>query len=98
MTMPGMTSKIIPKKIHSVTLINVLRKGRQRLRKTANASRSLTGRNGAAVNCVMIMAVTPEMMPVETMVATSFNKLRIPIAEKTDTFSIIPAGGQYSYQ
>src|SRR5688572_2870331 len=98
MTMPGMINKIIPKKIHSVTLINVLRKGRQRLRKTTNASFSLTGRRGAAVSCVMITAVTPEMTPAETVVATNFNKLKIPIAEYTATFSSVPPGGQYLYQ
>ena len=68
------------------------------LRKTANASRSFTGRKGAAASWVMITAVTPEMMPAETVVATNFNKLRIPIAEYTATFPIIPAGSQYLYQ
>src|SRR5829696_108698 len=97
MIMPGI-NKSIPKKIQSVTLIIVLRKGRQRLRKTANASRSLTGLRGAAASWVMITAVTPEMTPAETVVATSFNKLRIPIVENTATFPGIPAGGQYLYQ
>src|SRR5688572_22946487 len=98
MIRPGISSKSIPRKIHSVTLINVLRKGRQRLRNTAYASFSLTGRRGAAVNCVMITAVTPEMTPAEKVVAANFNKLRIPIVENTTTFSRVPPGGEYLYQ
>src|SRR5215211_7829170 len=96
--MPGMISRIMPRQIQSVTLISVLRKGRQRLRITANASRNFTGRKGAAVSWVMIIAVTPEITPAETVVATNFNRDRIAIAENTTTLWSIPTGGQCLYQ
>src|SRR6185295_5781442 len=96
--MPGMISRIIPKQTHNVTLISVLRKGRQRLRITANASRNLTGRKGAAVSCTMMIAVTPEITPAETVVVTNFNKLKIAIAEYTTTLWSSPTGGECLYQ
>src|SRR5829696_1371649 len=98
MIMPGTISKISPRKIQSVTLIIVLRNGCQRLRKRTNASRSFTGRKGAAVSCVMMIAVTPEITAAETVVATNFSKLRTPIVEYTATRCSVPAGGEYLYQ
>src|SRR6185436_16265638 len=94
MTIAGMTRQMIPRKNHNVTLIIVLRKGRQRLCKIANASRSLTGRKGAAASCVMITAVTPEITALATVVATNFNKPRIPRVEYTATFWGMLTGGQ----
>src|ERR1044072_8037249 len=96
--MPGMTSRINPRKIHNVTLISVLTNGRHRLRNSTNASRSFTGRKGAAVSCVIIIAVTPEITAAEIVVATNFNKLKSASTEITAILLNKPTGGQYLYQ
>src|SRR3712207_5611165 len=96
MIMPGINSKK-PRKIQSVTRTIVFRKGRQRLRKIATASRSLTGRKGAAASWVMITAVTPEMTPAEIVIATNFNKPSITSVDTAATFAAVPEGGQYLY-
>ncbi len=66
MTMPGMTRSMKPIAMRSVTRMAVFRNGFQRFFRTAKAVRNSTGRNGATVNWVTMIAVMPEMADAAT--------------------------------
>lgn len=63
----------------TVTLMPVLKSGRQRFRNLSAAARSVTGFSGATANCVTTIAITPEIAdPVRKFAANLNNPTKTP--------------------